>query len=159
MMTMTNRLALQDFENARQQVFWRDLLSLLTREANYPLSLNQIRCCLPLKQQHYRGLQIVSLNQIVGSEGRANDFDRAFFPRHERTRDRWIRIDQAHYQQVSLPPVELTKLGDIYFVSDGNHRVSVARTRGQEFIEAHVTEIELEPSAEYGEKCFDAARC
>jgi hypothetical protein len=160
LMTMTtDRLALQDFESARQRVFWRDLVSLLTRKSNYPLSLNQVRGCLPLKQQHYQGLQIVPLSQIVGSEGRANDFDRAFFPRQERSRNRWMRIDQAYYQQVSLPPVELTKLGEMYFVSDGNHRVSVARTRGQEFIEAYVIEIELEPITEFNANSFDAARC
>jgi hypothetical protein len=154
-----NRLAIQDFERARQRVFWRDLFSLFTLKPNHPLSLDQIRRSLPLKRQHYRGLQTILLNQIVGSLGRTGDFDRAFFPRQERTRDRWIRIDQAHYQSLSLPPVELIKIGDMYFVSDGNHRVSVARSRGQEFIEAYVTEIELEAPAEYSEKCFEAARC
>ncbi|MFC2026197.1 hypothetical protein ACFLUC_03280, partial [Chloroflexota bacterium] len=58
-------------------------------------------------------------------------------------KDRWISIDRAHLRQVPLPPVELFKMGDIYFVKDGNHRVSVARDQGQIFIDAYVTEIDI----------------
>jgi hypothetical protein len=101
-----------------------------------------------LKGQHYLGLQIVSLDKIVGSEGHHQDFDRAFFPRQMRSKERWIRIDQAHYAQTPLPPVELAKIDDMYFVRDGNHRVSVARARGQDFIDAYVTEIEASVPAE-----------
>ena len=54
-----------------------------------------------------------------------------------------MRIDRAHYDRIDLPPVDLIKMGEIYFVKDGNHRVSVARERGQMFVDAHVTEIDI----------------
>jgi hypothetical protein len=78
---------------------------------------------------------------VVGSEGRYDDFDRRFLPRHNNTQVRWRSIDLAHHQAVDLPPVELYKIGNIYFVKDGNHRISVARQRGQHYIDAYVSEL------------------
>jgi hypothetical protein len=83
------------------------------------------------------------VESIVGSLGRFRDFDRAFLPRQSKTRERWMSIDMAHYGQVILPPVELYKIGDVYFVKDGNHRVSVARERGQLYMDAYITEIDI----------------
>lgn len=144
MMTINvNGLAVQDFEQARRKAFWRDLFSYLTRTGNNLRSFDQIRRELPLKGWHYRGVQTVSLDQIVGSEGRYRDFDRAFFPRQSHTQARWVSIDQAYYEQKSLPPIELVKVGEIYFVRDGHHRVSVARLQKQAFIEAYVTEFDV----------------
>jgi uncharacterized membrane protein YfbV (UPF0208 family) len=85
----------------------------------------------------------VPIGQIIGSAGRYQDFDRAFLPVQDRTRARWESIDIAHYADVILPPVELYKMGEVYFVKDGNHRVSVARERGQEYIDAYVIEIDI----------------
>ena len=96
-----------------------------------------------MTKRHYRGLQAVPLAQIGGSEGRYRDFDKAFFPRQTQTKERWLSINKAHYEDVSLPPVELFKVGQMYFVRDGNHRVSVARAHGYEFIDAYVIEIDL----------------
>jgi hypothetical protein len=150
MMTPISRqLALRDFERASHQVFWRDLHSRLTRKSNDLLSFDELHSYLPLAGQRYRGLQVVPLHQITGSEGRFRDFDRAFCPRQSRTKDRWLNIDKAYYEDITLPPVVLYKLGQVYFVRDGNHRVSVARAHRQEFIDAFVTEIEL---ADYPEK-------
>ena len=140
---LLNQLVLQDFERARRRAFWRDLLSWLTRKDNNLLSFDHVRQGRPLAKRHYRGLQVVPLNQIVGSEGRYSDFDQAFFPRQTQTKERWLSINQAHHEDVSLPPVELFKMGQVYFVRDGNHRVSVARAHGQEFIDAYVIEIDL----------------
>lgn len=154
MITITsNQLPLWDFEQARRKVFWRDLFSWLTGTCNKLWSLSQIRQGLPLNGQHYRGLQTVSLDKIVGSEGRYDEFDRAFFPRQRRTKDRWVSIDQAYYKKVPLPPVELIKVGKVYFVRDGNHRVSVARMQGQEFIEAYVTELHVSEPIELSIRC------
>lgn len=138
-----NQSVLQDFERARRRAFWRDLLSRLTRKDNNLLSFEQIRQGQLVTRRHYRGLQTVPLAKIVGSEGRYRDFDQAFFPRQSQTKERWLSINQAHYQEVSLPPVELYKVGRVYFVRDGNHRVSVARAHEQEFIDAYVIEIDL----------------
>ena len=133
----------EDFDQARRKAAWRDWASLLTRKKNRLLSFNEIRQGLLLTGQHYLGFQMVPLNKIVGSEGRFHEFDRAFYPRENHTRDRWLRIDQAHYDDVTLPPVELIKVEESYFVRDGNHRVSVARARGHQVIDAYVTEVKV----------------
>jgi hypothetical protein len=143
-----NRLVLQDFESAMLKAFWRDLFGRLTRKGNNLLSFDQVCQDQPLTGQHYRGLQAVPLDQIVGSEGHYRDFDRAFFPRQSQVKDRWLRINKAYHEKVPLPPVELFKVGRVYFVRDGNHRISVARAHGQEFIDAYVTEIDAPVSVE-----------
>jgi len=132
-----------DFASAVFIAKWRDWLSRFTRRCNDLLVLDQIRPRLTRRGQHALGLQIVPLNNIVGSEGRAHDFDRAFFPRQTHTQERWLSVARAFYANVPLPPVELIKLGDLYFVMDGHHRISVARTHGQKFIDAHVIEIDM----------------
>jgi hypothetical protein len=135
--------SLEDFEQARRKATWRNWFSLLTKKKNNLLSFNQMRQDLPIIGQHYLGFQMVPLDKIVGSEGRSREFDRAFYPRADRSKDRWLRIDQAHYDGVTLPPVDLIKVGQIYFVRDGNHRVSVARSRKHPVIDAYVTEVEV----------------
>jgi hypothetical protein len=90
--------------------------------------------------ESYRGLQTVRIDQIVGSMDRFQDFDRTYFPRKRFTAGRWQNVDRSYYQDVRLPPIQLYKVGDVYFVKDGNHRVSVAREKGQEFIDAEVIE-------------------
>lgn len=146
-------LALRDFERARSRAFWRDLVSWVTGMCNEPLRLERVRGSLPAGGQHYLGLQAVSIKKIVGSAGRFRDFDRAFLPRQEHTMERWVRIDEAHIRQQPLPPVDLIKVGQVYFVKDGHHRVSVARARGQEFIDAVVIEIELLAPVDLADEC------
>jgi len=80
----------------------------------------------------------------VGSEGRYRDFNKRFFPRHAHLKFRWERINQAFKKGVILPPVKLYEIGGVYFVRDGNHRVSVALMRGIEFIDAEVTSLETD---------------
>ena len=138
-----DRMAHEDFERARGKAFWRKLAAGLTGQEVDLLSLDEVRMRLPVEGQHDLGIQPVSIRQIVGSEGRYRDFDRAFLPRQTFTKDRWVRIDRLHYENVELPPVSLYKMGDVYFVRDGNHRVSVARERGQEFVDAYVTELQI----------------
>ena len=139
----SRHLAQDDFERAYRRGFWRMLSSWLTGQPNDLLPFDAVREQIPIQGQHFIGLQQVPLEQIVGSLGRYRDFDRAFLPRQARTRGRWVSIDSAQYDAVILPPVDLYKVGEIYFVRDGNHRVSVARERGQEFIDANVIEIEV----------------
>ena len=83
----------------------------------------------------------MDLEKIVGSVGRRRDFDGAFMPLRASAGERWKRVDLAFHQGKDLPPVSLYRLGDAYFVEDGNHRVSVARFHGAEWIEADVTEF------------------
>jgi hypothetical protein len=133
----------EDFRRARRQEMLARIAAILSRTTNDLLPLDEVRRRLSVRAQHYRGYQTVPLDQIIGSEGRYADFDRQFLPRFATLRDRWISIDRAHYQDTMLPPVELYKMGDVYFVKDGNHRISVARQRGQRDIDAFVTELEI----------------
>lgn len=137
------QLANQDFEHAVIRGFLRKILSILTGANNKLLPYDEVRKQIPIRGQHYLGSMEVPIDKIVGSMGRYHDFDRAFLPIQIRTKDRWVSIDKAHYSQLELPPVELYKLGEIYFVKDGNHRISVARERGQEFVDAYVTQIDI----------------
>jgi hypothetical protein len=139
--TFSNR-AQSDFDSAHRKSNWRSVISLLTRQSNELLPYDQVLKLLPTKGQHYIGMRQVPINAIVGSVGRFQDFDRAFLPKGTSTRNRWESIDRAHLMDVELPAIELYKLGEVYFVKDGNHRVSVARERGQAFIDAVVIEIE-----------------
>lgn len=139
----SRQLAQDDFERAYRKGFWRKLSSWFTGERNELLPFDAVRERIPIHGQHYLGLRQVPVEQIVGSLGRYRDFDRAFLPRQARTRSRWVSIDSAHYDDTVLPPVDLFKIGEIYFVRDGNHRVSVARERGQAFVDAYVIEIDV----------------
>ncbi len=94
-------------------------------------------------------VQSIPLDKIVGSTGRYRDFTRHFWPRGDVNMDRWVRVDVAMAGLAGLPPIEVFQIGDVYFVSDGNHRVSVARASGFKEIEAYVTrimaEVDLKP--------------
>jgi len=135
-------IARQDFDSAYMKGFWHSVLAWFTQEKNQLLPFDEIRSKLPLRGQHDIGLQQIPLNQIIGSVGRYQDFDRAFLPRRNNIRTRWENIDSAQLRDIVLPPIDVYKIGEVYFVKDGNHRVSVARERGQYFIDANVVEIE-----------------
>ncbi|KAB8142527.1 DUF4032 domain-containing protein [Chloroflexia bacterium SDU3-3] len=139
--TYISRVAQEDFKDARRKAFFSELLDTLRRRPNELLSFDDVRMRLNIRAQRYLGHQTVPLANIVGSEGRYSDFDRQFLPRTDAIRNRWSNIDRAMIQSVALPPIELYKIGDVYFVRDGNHRVSVARQQGALFIDAFVTEM------------------
>jgi hypothetical protein len=96
-----------------------------------------------MRGQHYVGLQQIETKKIIGSVSRFNDFDRAFLPRQSHTRSRWESIDRAYFSDVILPPIDVYQVGDVYFVKDGNHRVSVARERGQVYMDAYVIAVDI----------------
>jgi hypothetical protein len=129
-----------DFERARNKAIRNDLVAAVSGRENKLLPFHELRKRLSPEGESYRGLQTVPISQIVGSMDRFQDFDRRFLPRKKSTQGRWKNVDRAYYQDVRLPPIQLYKVGDIYFVKDGNHRVSVARERGVEFIDAEVIE-------------------
>jgi hypothetical protein len=95
--------------------------------------------------------QMIPLDKIVGSVGRYKDFNRAFLPRNLSMIERWARIERHMDGLEGLPPIDVFKVGDVYFVSDGNHRVSVARANGFDTIEANVTEYAIDPGLEPGD--------
>lgn len=135
--------ARSDFESARRKNFWRSIASWITHSSNELLPYSEVRKHIPMGGQRDIGLRQIPLDQIVGSVGRYRDFDRAFLPKHAYTSGRWINVDRAHLQDIILPPIEVYKIGDAYFVRDGNHRVSVARERGQIDIDAYVIELDV----------------
>ena len=92
----------------------------------------------------------IPVDRIIGSEGRYHDFTLAFYPKKEMLRNRWQSVDDAHHDYVILPPISVYKLNDCYFVRDGNHRVSVARMQGVEFIDAEVVELDSQIKLEPG---------
>jgi uncharacterized ParB-like nuclease family protein len=140
-MPITDKLATEAFNQAVRKGMWRAIISRFTRQCNHLLPLDRDSLKRVMRGQHYLGLQTVALNQIVGSAGRHQEFDRAFFPRQTHTMERWLSLAKARYQSAMLPPVDLVKVNDRYFVIDGNHRISVARAWGQQFIEANVVEV------------------
>ncbi len=135
--------AIADFNAARTKAVFRELLALLSGRHNKLLAYDEVREKLRLGGPIYRGVHTVPLKQIVGSVNRYTEFDRAFLPLQTHTAERWRRVNRAWYEDVSLPPVLLYKVGDVYFVVDGNHRVSVAREQGQEYIDAEVRECQV----------------
>jgi hypothetical protein len=132
-----------DYSRARFKASLRSIMARLLGWRNDLLSLEKVLPRLPFRGQHSTGLQTVAIDQIIGSAGRNADFDRAFFPRRVQTQARWRSVDWATHKGIALPPVELHQIGNVYFVIDGHHRISVAREHGQDFIEAYVTEIDV----------------
>lgn len=104
------------------------------------LPWEEVRDKLKLRGLIRRGIQTVPIEKIKGSVGRYKDFDDAFLPTNDGVSNRWRKINRAFYEDINLPPISLYKVGDAYFVLDGNHRVSVAREHGIKFIDAEVQE-------------------
>lgn len=123
---------------------WSQLWSILTRGSRRLFALNEINTSCRIDTRHAAGVQTVPISQIRGSEGRNNDFDRGFYPLQNHSKERWVSIATAWQQGKILPVVELIKVGDIYFVRDGHHRISVARALGLKEVEARVTVWRIE---------------
>lgn len=121
-----------------------DLLGKITGASTDLVSYDAVATRLRARQQIEMGTRMVPLEQIVGSVGRYRDFTRTFLPRAAISPDRWARIDAIMHSLEGYLPIELYKIGQVYFVRDGNHRVSVARANGLTHIEAYVTEIETD---------------
>ena len=129
------------FQGARSRAFWREMFNHLRGKPVELLSFEDIRERLRLREESYKGLQDVPLDKIAGSVGRYREFTREFLPRRTTSQERWSRVYAQASSMTGLPPIELYKIGDVYFVRDGNHRVSVARQLKAKTIEAHVTEL------------------
>ncbi len=136
------RQAVQDFRSAHQRAAIEEVLSRVTGRSNELLSYEEVARKLKLQARSERGRHNIPLNAIVGSVGRYTDFTRTFMPRHNSDEDRWAKVKAAINSDTSMPPIEVYKVSDVYFVLDGNHRVSVARQEGWQTIEAHVIELQ-----------------
>ena len=130
-----------DFYLARRREILSSLFMRLRGESADLLSFEEVKKLLKPTDESYKGSRTIKIADIVGSEGRYQDFNRLFLPKNTGTRVRWQSISEAHVRGVELPAIRVYELGGIYFVRDGNHRVSVAKQRGVEFIEAEVTSL------------------
>ena len=129
-----------DFQQALFKAFMNRVWASLSGQRSTLLSYDDIKEKLHIGGPIYRGVQAVRVDQIAGSLNRYHEFDRVFLPASEKLAARWQSVNRAFYQEVSLPPVVLYKVGQVYFVVDGHHRVSVARGQGQVYIDAEVRE-------------------
>lgn len=136
--------ALQDFREARQRAALQQVLARLTGKSDRLLSYNEVVRKLRLSESIERGVQPIPVSAIVGSVDRYTDFTRTFLPRRDDDRQRWARVKVAYTDPEGndLPPIQVYKIGDAYFVSDGNHRVSIARLEGQTHVDAEVIEVQ-----------------
>jgi nucleotide-binding universal stress UspA family protein len=136
------QMAIQDFQTARQRASVQEVLARITGKSNQLLSYDEVAEKLKLHVRSERGVQHIPLDAIVGSVGRYTDFTRTFLPRRTNDRDRWAGVKAAMEEGVGLPPIEVYKVGEAYFVIDGNHRVSIARQEKFTTIEARVIEVQ-----------------
>jgi hypothetical protein len=133
-----------DFQRVRRRQVLAHLARRLRRvpdDVGVVLPFDDVVSALGLSGERHVGLQVIDLDSIVGSVDRARDFDRRWRPTSGRPRERWQRIDVAQRRGVAMPPISVYRIGDLHFVRDGHHRVSVARAMGWRTIEADVTEI------------------
>lgn len=136
--------ALEDFDAGRFRAFVRSVSSILTRRARSLQSIEPVLEAAGLEGRSYGGVQEIPLDRVVGSAAppsKTGDFDPGFLPINRRLRDRWTRIYQAMVEGDELPPIDVYKVGDEYYVIDGHHRVSVALSLGRATINARVVEV------------------
>lgn len=136
--------AQSDFLRARRRAILARLavrLRLEPDDVEVILPYKEVIEALGFVSERGLGLQVVPIAAIVGTVDRHRDFDRHFRPTSVRVRSRWEQIAAAMRRGEALPPVDLYKIGQIYFVRDGHHRVSVACALGHSDIDAYVTEV------------------
>ncbi|MCD6302666.1 MAG: DUF4032 domain-containing protein [Anaerolineae bacterium] len=140
--TGSRNRAQADYGRATRQAQIRNLWANLSGKNNSLLRYEDVKGAAGLYEQHYRGVQPIRVDRIIGSFGRSDEFDRAFLPKRRHTSGKWVSVDAAVHEGIELPPISVYKVGDPYFVVDGHHRVSVARRNGQVYIDAEVIEVE-----------------
>ncbi|MDY7080759.1 MAG: universal stress protein [Chloroflexota bacterium] len=133
--------AVRDFRRARGQAKLQEIVARLTGKSADLLSYEEVRQKLKARKVGAQKLEDIPLDAIVGSVGRYNDFTRSFLPRQDSDEGRWARVKVAATGLTGLPPIEVYRIGQAYFVLDGNHRVSVARQVGATHIQAYVTDV------------------
>ncbi|MDD3520990.1 MAG: hypothetical protein PHU65_07165 [Actinomycetota bacterium] len=136
-----NDKSVHEFDNARFKSMLLSLRRFLVGRNNELLSFEKIKKNLRLYNQRNLGIQTIRIRDIVGSLDRYKDFDSYFLPKKMSLQRRWANIHNLLLKDVILPPVKLHKVGEVYFVFDGNHRVSVSKKMGVEFIDAEVIEF------------------
>lgn len=133
-----------DFLRARRRQVLSRLAAWLRRapdDVNIMLPFDEVVAALGRLGERRLGLQVITLDSIVGSVDRSREFDRRFRPTSGQVRERWQRLALAQRRGEPIPPIEVYRIGDMHFVVDGHHRVSVAHALGLKTIDAYVTEV------------------
>jgi hypothetical protein len=152
--------AQSDFSRARRRQALSRLARRLRREpddVNVILPFDEVVEALGWRGERRFGLHVIPLDSIVGTVDRSRDFDRSFRPTSRRVRRRWEGIAEAIRRGKSMPPIDVYRIGDLHFVRDGHHRVSVARAMALETIDAYVTEIVTAVGADQRTRLRDLA--
>jgi len=139
-------LAVHDFRRARNRATLQEIITRLTGRPANLLAYEEVREQLKGEVTGSRRLAEIPLDAVVGSVGRYYDFTRSFLPRQDTARERWIEAREQLTSTVRMRPIQVYKIDQVYFVLDGNHRVSAARQLGDTHIRAYVTDVETKIS-------------
>ena len=134
--------AIQNFRSARQKAILSEIIARFKGKSTELLAFEEVRQKLKAQVSSKKILKEIPISAIVGSVNRYQDFLRDFLPRGNIDMERWSNIDLANQGMKGLPPIEVYQIDEVYFVIDGNHRVSVAKQLGATEIEAYVTEVQ-----------------
>jgi uncharacterized ParB-like nuclease family protein len=134
-------------------LFWRTTLrgwfyriwAKLTHRSSRLLDLNETLAQSEVENSHYAGIHPVPIDRIRGTQGKVDAFDATFHPVKESSRSRWLGVALETLRGHNLPPVDLVDVDGTYYVRDGHHRISVARSFGQAYIEAEITMMNIKP--------------
>jgi hypothetical protein len=143
--------AQDDFQRARRRQVLSRLARRVSREPgdiDVILPFDEVVAALGRVEERYVGMETIDLDSIHGTVDRAKGFDREFRPTSSRVRTRWERIANAMRRGEPMPPISVYRIGDVHFVRDGHHRVSVARALAQPVIDAYVVEVVTRIGAE-----------
>ena len=143
--------AQDDFQRARRRQMMARMARVLTGQGDVDVILpfDEVVAALGRVGEHDLGLQVIPIASIVGTVDRATGFDRDFRPTTSRVRTRWERVAAAMRRGDPMPPIDVYRIGEVHFVKDGHHRVSVARALGHREIEARVTEVQTRVGADH----------
>jgi hypothetical protein len=146
-----------DFSRARRRRALARLSARLRRadDVNHILPFEEVARALGRVGERRLGEQLIPLDSIVGTVDRSREFDRDFRPTSPRVRERWQRINLAQRKGQAMPPIDVYRIGELHFVKDGHHRVSVARALGYKDINAYVTEVQTQIGADRGVRLRD----
>lgn len=131
----------QEFEQARRRALFERIRGVLLGRSTDLVPFDQLQFALELRSAADRGLQDISLDAIVGSVGKHDQFTRSLRPAYNRLKERWKQIYVLTNGFRGLPPIDVYQVGEVYFIIDGHYRASVARQMGNTKIEAHVMEF------------------
>lgn len=140
---LRHEAAINDFKRARKKAAFQQVMARLRGESADLLAYEDVCRHLKAADAVTQGVQEIPLDAIVGSVGRYKDFTRDFLPKHDSDVERWARVRTAVMDMTGMPPIDVYKVGEVYFVIDGNHRISVARELGAKTITAYVTEVKM----------------